>query len=373
MLKAFDLFDKFSNEDLAIHTKSGSVITIILFVISFIVINIELAFYIKPKTYRDLSISPDGSTIDEIVNLSINVIVNMPCFFLHLDAFDQLTTQLDIQPDSSVKIRRLTHDNKLIGITEQPQTGVCQPCYGIKPPNSCCNSCEELYLLFLSNRKLPSPQNWTQCQHRYLNINHSTKNDIPASVDEKCQFKGKIKIHRIPGNFHIAVGKNIPNARGHMHDIATYFGRFDLSHDIYRLRFGSKIPQTSSPLNFFHPTPRPGVKIWYSYNLFLTPVIYKRNNQIIRRGFEYTYLLTENFIHSNYGQAPGIFFQYSFSPYTIIVTQLPRSFLLFLNSTLGLLAGAYSIAQLFDIFWRRREASSEDQTTRVRPRKTISK
>ena len=366
MLKSFDLFDKFSNEELTIHTKSGSILTFILFVISVFILNIELALYIKPKTFRDLSITPDGSTNDEIINLSINIIVNMPCFFLHLDAFDQLTTQFDIQPDSTVKIRRLTSHNKLIGITQPPKTNVCHSCYGIKPQGSCCNSCEEIYLLFLSNRKRPSPENWTQCQHFYKNKTDS-ENIIPASVDEKCQFKGKIRIHHIPGNFHIAPGKNIPNPRGHMHDVSTYFGRFDLTHEIYRLRFGSKIPQTSSPLNFFRPKPVPNVRLFYSYNLFLTPVFYKRNNQVIRKGFEYTYRLSENIIRINSGQAPGIFFQYSFSPYAIIVTKVPRSFFLFLNSTLGLIAGAYSIAQLFDIFWRRSEMSSEKKSVSKPP------
>jgi hypothetical protein len=86
----------------------------------------------------------------------------------------------------------------------------------------------------------------------------------------------------------------------------------------------------------------------YQYHLMATPLVYIYNGKERARGYEYTTMITENPISS--GIAPGIFFDYSFTPYGVAVNAVSRSFGQYLTSTFGFLSGAFAAVTLLDTF-----------------------
>jgi hypothetical protein len=76
--------------------------------------------------------------------------------------------------------------------------------------------------------------------------------------------------------------------------------------------------------------------------------LYIKNGKEVSRGYEYTAVISSRVILR--GMAPGIFFDYSFTPYRVTVTAVSRSFPQFLTSTLGFLAGSFAGAMMLDLF-----------------------
>jgi hypothetical protein len=218
---------------------------------------------------------------------------------------------------------------------------VCHPCYGVLPETACCNSCEQLILLFAFKRMAPDPDHWPQCK--------SQGAPPQVSLDEKCLVKGKISVNKVAGGFHIAPGRNDMNANGgHNHDLSGAFPSLDLSHRIERVRFGPDIPTANTPLTGVRVRPKVSRPMRYRYILMATPLVYMKNGYEKARGYEYTVMIASRPILP--GMAPGIFFDYSFTPYGVVVNAASRSFAQYLTSTFGFLAGAFAMVMMFDAF-----------------------
>jgi hypothetical protein len=86
----------------------------------------------------------------------------------------------------------------------------------------------------------------------------------------------------------------------------------------------------------------------YRYVMIATPLVYVRNGAERARGFEYTAMITYRPVAA--GMAPGIFFDYSFTPYGVVVNAVSRSFAQYLTSTFGFLSGAFALVMLLDAF-----------------------
>jgi hypothetical protein len=160
----------------------------------------------------------------------------------------------------------------------------------------------------------PRPEEWPQCR---------AKNVPPhVSLNEKCMVKGKVSVNKVSSNFHIAPGRNLVDSSvpGHHHDLSFAFLSLDMSHSIERIRFGPSILTANTPLTDMKIRQRPGRPMFYRYNLLVTPLVHIRNGKEKDRGYEYTAMATKRAI------APGIFFNYTFIPYAVVVNAKSRSF-----------------------------------------------
>jgi hypothetical protein len=340
-LRAVDIFDKFNDDDLRVRTKSGAFLSMLLALFAGLFFAIKTLRFFSPKIFRDLALTPSVVNQQDFVNISVSVIVDLPCYFLHLDAIDSLGfSQFDI--NSTANLRRLTSLGKFIGIAKQTLKRLCHPCFGILPDNVCCNSCEQLVLMFLFKGLIPHPEHWPQCR---------SQNAPPqVSLDEKCLIKGKISVNKVSGQFHIAPGRNDlePGQVEHHHDLSFTFPNLDMSHKIERIRFGPDIPTAHTPLTGLSMRHHGNGPMEYHYHLMATPLVHIYNGKERARGYEYTTMITQ--AHISPGMAPGIFFDYRFTPYGVVVNAVSRSFGQYLTSTFGFLSGAFAAVTLLDTF-----------------------
>jgi len=340
-LADFDLFDKLANVDLVASTKSGKRISLCLAALWLVLFSAEVVRFVRPEYYRDLSLESESvADVPELVNISLSLEVAMPCYFLHLDSLDVVGNhQLDI--NTTVTFRRVDARGKVFSITNRSAKGECGSCYGMLPDGECCQSCDMLLWLAVRQRREVRTDQWSQC--RGLNRPISSKREA-----ERCLLKGKISVNKVRGAFHVAPGRNVRAGAGHVHDLMNQIPGFDLSHKIERIRFGPKIPTAKQPLEGVSWRMR-RVPATSQYLLLVTPVIYRKNGRVVDRQFEYTSLGRHVEMMFGTFMLPGIFFHYSFSPYRVIVNARAKSFVQFVASTCGLLAGAFALAALVDL------------------------
>ena len=342
ILRAIDIFDKFDNDELTQRTKFGAFVSICLSIFAGIYLTIKVIRFFTPKIYRDLSLTAMLIDQQDFVNISVAVRVNLPCYFLHLDAIDSLgVTQLDL--NSTANMRRFSKSGHMIGVANETLKDMCYPCHGILPDDMCCNSCEQLVVVAMMKGLPATPEKWEQCKGR--------KKPPSVSLDETCLIKGKVSVNKVNGEFHIAPGRNDIRGGQHNHDLSFGFPNLDLSHTIESIRFGPVIPTANNPLRGIKVTQGPRTAMSYKYTMMVTPVVYIKDRKERTRGYEYTAMVTSHQVYP--GEAPGIFFKYSFTPYTVTVNAKSRSLAQFVTSTSGFLSGAFAAAMMFDLFAER--------------------
>ena len=341
-LESIDVFDKSTNDDFKFSTKAGYILSSLFSLFVTILVFLQISSVLKPELVRDLNLEAQSLEDQEMANVSIDILINMPCYFLHLDVVDSLgMDQLDIQ--TTAKFMRLTNDGKFIDIKNVSIQPICYPCFGVLPEGYCCNDCNQLLLLHLLQGRPADTSKFPQCKGR-TRMGEMFKN-------EKCRIKGKVSLNKATGNFHIAPGFNIGNGLQHRHDVTEHIPNFDLSHKIQSMRVGRKIPLTYNPLNHYESKQRPGDIIVYKYTMLVTPVVYKSKGKVIGNGYDYTAMISK--YYGSPTNTPGIYFHYSFTPYGVTVNANYLSFGQMITSTAGFLSGIFAILTLIDeIFFK---------------------
>lgn len=345
-LKKIDAFDKIENQDLVLSEDNMFYVSQAMSFISTFLIFAQIILMVTPQIHRDLSTDQIHATRTDLVNASLNVIINMPCELLHIDVLDSIGHK-QYYVNDTIKWRKLNEAESVIGIYNKQK--VCHPCYELYDSSICCNGCEKLKELYKQANKTANPDEWPQCK---------PENKQQFSKHEKCQVKGKVSINRVPGSFHIAIGQSYDNY-GHSHLLLDDYPSLEFSHVINDLRFGANLPMISNPLRGTQVN-SDGIIRAYEYHLMITPVVFFADGQYIEKSFEYTVLVA-----SNQWMTPGIYFFYSFTPYTISVTWRSRSFRAFLISTGGLLSGIYAIFSLFSSFMDKPAPKKEKVETKA--------
>ena len=330
MLREFDLFEKHESEGFVEETDTGRTLTFVVILVC-AVANVSMVLWLLHTTfYRELSVASVLNDWQSLVNISLSVFVDMPCFFLHLDVFDAVGDR-QVNVKSTVTFRRIDTERRVHGIENRTDANYCGPCYGMLPAGECCLTCEMLRKLA---RRRGAPVNlemWEQCNGSY------PPRDIVKG--EKCLVKGKITVNRVSGEFHIAAGvNNFEN--GHGHFVRDGTPNMMMRHKVERLRFGNKVPTASSPL-VGNERIRNGTCTRYQYYVLVTPLELYANGEFVRSGFEYN-----AYEAVNDPDSPGLFFRYQFLPYTVAV-QVRRPHLMVAYANMCcFLAGIYTIASL---------------------------
>jgi hypothetical protein len=333
LFRDLDLFDKTDRDELKERSRIGSAFTLATFCLTLLALAYHFTRMLRSDIYRELQITPTFTNQHELLNISLSVDVDLPCYFLHVDALDSLgSRQLDI--NTTVTLRRLSINGTVIGISNSTFGGVCLPCYGLAPEGHCCNSCDQLFFLSMISSRPPTPEKWIQCQQ-----NGVTK-PADVSLDEKCRLKGKITANKIAGRFHIAAGRNSPGGPMHQHDLSFQFPDLSFRHKIEKIRFGPKLPTISEPLTDITHQQRTDGPAMYRYDLRVTPVLVYVNGRRRESGYEYQAL------QSQVRGAPGLFFSYGFSPYAVAVHVRTRKLAQEGASLAGFLAGVWALMSM---------------------------
>jgi hypothetical protein len=338
ILRSIDIFDKFADDDLRVRTRLGAFLSLLFLVFGFIFVGATILRFMHPKVRRRLCLTTSLIDQHERVNISLSIEVFLPCYFLHFDAVDSLgASQLDI--NGSASLRRLSPNGTFLGVVSETVAGVCHPCHGLFPPPACCNSCEQLILLFTFRGRTPDPDNWPQCRA-----------GASASADERCLVKGRIAVNRVAGGFHIAPGRNVGDGDGHRHDLQFDFPELRLAHMIHRVRFGPHLPAANRPLTAFAAGGDGPAA--FTYRIVATPLRWRWRGKEVAAGFEYGAIVVRR---QPAGPAiqPGIWVQYEFTPYGVVADVDFRSPAKLATSVFGFLSGGFAILTMVDMLIQR--------------------
>jgi hypothetical protein len=336
-LESLDVFDKFSEVEYRVTTTSGAILSMALSFFGSFLFAVQVTSFLIPDLSRNLGAARTTPGETTIVNISLTILVSFPCHFLHLDTQDALGfSQLYA---NTVTLRRFSRNGTFLGYAPYPNRSACERCFGARPEGECCNSCEELVLLHRLKGLKAEPDKWPQCRNAGMNM---------PTMEENCHLKGKLTVNRVPGVFAVRFTRSLYNA--------SEFQNFNISHILGRIRFGPKLPWTSTPLEAIRVIQKSEQPLHYFYDLMSTPVLFVRNEDVIERSYEYTTIATARKADPKIGRFPGLFFWYQFTPYTVTVRYRTKPLSSFISATFGVLSGGFAIMAFVDRFLYQRSS-----------------
>lgn len=117
----------------------------------------------------------------------------------------------------------------------------CGSCYGAKAlrEDGCCNTCQEV-------REAYVKMGWGMVNVKEIDqcIREGWLERFEKQSNEGCNIHGHLMVNKVRGNFHIAPGDAFQTNTMHVHDLKEFTDgapdghKFDLSHQIHKLKFG---------------------------------------------------------------------------------------------------------------------------------------
>lgn len=342
--------------------------TLTSFVVVFLLLISEWASYRKIEMHHELVVDTSRQE-----RMSINIDITfpaMPCSMLSLDLMDTAGEQ-QVNIEHDVVKSRLTPEGKHIDAerlsigsdrdTPKHAADYCGPCYGARPDNECCNTCDSVRDAYTAKGwNIDDLDDIAQCKEEHY------KEKLSVQSHEGCNVKGSLHVNKVVGNFHLAPGRTIQTQSGavHVHDLQQYFmdpAKHSFAHKIHHLSFGP--PE----LGYTHQNPLDGVEKTppeptYNYIYFLKCVstsLYKLHSKIPAETMTYAVTAHErstnggvdkkNPSHVNArGGIPGVFFSYDISPLKLIEKEERGRFSSFLVGAMSSIGGVIAIAAFFD-------------------------
>jgi endoplasmic reticulum-Golgi intermediate compartment protein 3 len=202
-------------------------------------------------------------SVDTSLGLKMRVNMNitfpaLACEDLHVDVMDVAgDSQVDIE-DTLVKFRlnrygqrigsdllkaesnehQLKQEQRALILKSQLPEDYCGPCYGAAQNiDHCCNTCDDLLDAYKANKWRSDIVQMTaeQCIREGRHKAEPKK----MKIGEGCNLSGYLKLNRVAGNFHIAMGEGIERDGRHIHTFnPDDTHNFNASHVIHDLSFG---------------------------------------------------------------------------------------------------------------------------------------
>ncbi|KAH0795914.1 endoplasmic reticulum-Golgi intermediate compartment protein 3-like [Histomonas meleagridis] len=219
----------------------------------------------------------------------------------------------------------------------------CGSCYGALPQGSCCNSCHDVMVAFKKKGwTYFGADRWEQCiKEGYIDFGQ-----------ERCRFKGSLKVKRGSGVFHFGLGSNVISSNGktHSHELSSVPLNTSLNHTINKFRVGKKLPNFIPPLEKVTvelPKTESDNKWIVAYYLHFVPSKHIGNTEI--DSYRYSVMYSQKHLTNMTRKAlPGIHFYYDFSPMKVITKETRMPLRDFLIRMTGIIGGAFSFAAIID-------------------------
>ncbi|CAH1773942.1 unnamed protein product [Owenia fusiformis] len=258
-LRQFDAYPK-TLEDFRIKTFGGAIVTIVSGILMMLLFVSELNFYLTKDVHPELFVDTSRGQ-----KLKINVDITFPriaCAYLSIDAMD-VSGESQIDVDHNVFKQRLDLEGNKIDIEKKEDLGDksenitaaakdaldpkrCESCYGAESTAiKCCNTCEDVREAYRQKGwAFKDPDGIIQCSREGWSEN------MKEQKNEGCQMYGYLEVNKVAGNFHFAPGKSFQQHHVHVHDLQPFGGnKFNLSHNIKHLSFGTDYPGMENPLD----------------------------------------------------------------------------------------------------------------------------
>jgi len=351
----------------------------------------EVWAYVVPSYREHLVVDP---IIEDRLRINFDITFHaLPCSDANIDAMDVAgeqqngldhdiaKTRLSAQgvPIGDAFAHRLEDARAVAAASSTPlPPNYCGSCYGAESrEGQCCNTCDEV-------RSAYAERGWAmsavtleceQCQRekRYP--------AVESKEGEGCRLTGFMRVNKVAGNFHIAMGETHSRGTNHIHQFNPHqLGHFNVSHTIHGLSFGEPFPGRKNPLDGVTRSVPEGTGVWMHY-IKVVPTVFSSSGPAAlslltpprtKAGAPSSSpppspssagsgaLLSTNqySVSSQYRVAmapggrmtalPGVFFVYDISPYMVTVTKHRASFTHLLTSLFAIMGGVLTLASAID-------------------------
>lgn len=353
MLSVFDVFPKFSDRSVNIQTIGGGIIS--LLTTAWVVFLLVGKFHsiIYPEMQSTVLLDKEHVEGQRKVFINFDITVKTKCTMIHIDLFEH---DGRVQTDIIDNITRYRYaedgmdinqalEKKVKANKKAPEipAGYCGKCI-LKTDKECCNTCKEIMDVYKSHGlDYYSSDSWDQCEREGVL-------DFGA---ETCRIKGKIKVKKQSGNFHIAIGKNIPGAsRSHTHDLSGIKPIHRTSHIIHSLTVGDPVDYYTPPLtNVEMDLPDLNGSNYWMANYFLHAVPERLSSSSKIDSYRYTAFPSQRTVSLKSKKGfPGIVFYYDFAPMVVVSYPNYQSLRGIIVDICGIIGGAFSFAAIIDAF-----------------------
>lgn len=268
----------------------------------------------------------------------------------------------------------------------------CGPCYGAAAENQCCQNCDDVIDAY-------QKRNWDSDQiimhaEQCIREGKDKKPIKRMTKGEGCHLEGTIKLNKVAGNFHIAMGEAHDIQGHHIHQFMPDDAiNFNSSHIIHELSFGKQYPgMVENGLNGvskFVSDETGGTGV-FQYFVKVVPTNFTDANGNVLETNRYSVteryrpLMTElddehfelgktpdaagakaggetkgshshgHHMHQN-AVLPGIFFIYEIYPFAVEVTQVSVPFTHLLIRLMAIIGGTLTISGWVDAYMYSRE------------------
>lgn len=354
-LRSFDAYTK-PLEDFRVRTISGGTVTLISAVLIVFLFLTETINFLSVDVVEQLYV--DSTSSEQRVDVNFDVTFKkLSCAFVTVDVMDVSGDNQDDIQDEIYKLRIDAYGKNISGdsavklavninasVNEIATTTVeCGSCYGAI--EGCCNTCNEVKQAYSLRGWTLDVENVEQCR------SDSWVQKLNEYKNEGCRVYGKVQVAKVAGNFHIAPGDPFRTHRSHAHDLHSLNPqKFDTSHVINHLSFGTPFPGKKYPLNGKHFAANKG-GIMYQYYLKVVPTLYvylDSNNNVFSHQFSVT--TNQKDVALSASGLPGFFVHYEFSPLMIKYEERRQSWSSFLVSLCAIIGGLFTVASLIDAF-----------------------
>uniref|UniRef100_T1JD18 Endoplasmic reticulum-Golgi intermediate compartment protein 3 n=1 Tax=Strigamia maritima TaxID=126957 RepID=T1JD18_STRMM len=331
-IRQFDAYPK-TLDDFRIKTFCGATVTIISAFLMISLLISELNYYLTTELQEELLVDTSRG---QKLRINIDVIFHrVSCGFLSIDAIDVSGAQ-QLNVDHNIYKRRLNLEGKPIkdpereeslGVTSEFKDAVipnatnettCGSCYGAEGPDrKCCNTCDDIQEAYrIKGWGIQKLELFEQCKLVSL------VQKLLFKENESCQVFGYLDVNR-----------------------------FNLTHTIRHLSFGTKIPGKNNPLDGTYSLSEEGAMM-YQYYVKIVPTTYIRKDGYTLKTNQFSVTRhVKNILTSVSDQGlPGVFIIYELSPLMVKYTEKTKSFTHFLTGVCAIIGGVFTVAGLIDAF-----------------------
>ncbi|CAF0924347.1 unnamed protein product [Rotaria sordida] len=374
-LKRFDAYAK-TLEDFRIRTTSGGLVTIISSTIIFILLFIELKYFLTIDVVQVLFVD---TSRQEKMNITIDIKYPvLPCSYLTVDAMDVsgdtqtdiihnlYKTRLDLNGNiiendivkvSLQSLPKLNNNSLETTTTTIPE---CESCYGAETAaHKCCPTCNDVKAAYRVKGWSFDPTGVQQCirEGKTIGMINSNNDDSTTEINEGCRIHGHLEVNKVAGNFHIAPGQSFEQHHIHIHSLRNIrLNLLNTTHYIDQLTFGQQFPNQINPLSntkqFVNLHDNGAVLYHYYVKIVPSAYVFLNQTQLITNQYSVTKhkKIIKNLYDSSDHQIPGTFFTYEISAIMVKFIEQKRSLAHFLTSLCAIIGGVFTVSSLIDAF-----------------------
>lgn len=369
-LRSLDAFSRMMKvpEDLRTQSSTGGLISLVSFIVIFILFFSELVSFLTPV--RTSSLSVDAG-VGETLRIHLDVdFPHVNCEIMGVDALDVGgTVQLEItnhmfktpidhagnrvRPSDRTRLVRHVRQAGPASPSPSPWPGGCGSCMGAQlAPGQCCNTCAEVRAAYEKRGwLLMDLQNIPQCAREGVTTLTPGKFD----PDHGCNIHGHIEISKVAGRIHITPGHSFEFHGRTLHDLSALRNhQLDLSHRIKRLSFGEPYPGQVNPLDGVEKRAHSSDEKLgqHEYYIRIVPTTYKLSFARTLRTNQYSqsYYFRKSDPSKGGQLIPGLFFSYDLSPIHIEVEESRKSFFHFVVQLCAIIGGVFTVASMLSMF-----------------------